>query len=92
MAKARLPFETAGRTQVQTLMNAGDYAVFEQCTLSGRIRVSIAICSGLLQRHAPAIPLAMGSKSRETIYCASVRAAAERATDARKEADHPACL
>jgi hypothetical protein len=29
----------------------------------------------------------MGSKSRETIYGASVRAAAERATDARKEAD-----
>jgi hypothetical protein len=29
----------------------------------------------------------MGSKSRETIYGASVRAAAERATEARKEAD-----
>ena len=29
----------------------------------------------------------MGSKSRETIYGASIRAAAERAADARKEAD-----
>jgi hypothetical protein len=29
----------------------------------------------------------MGSKSRETIYGASVRAAAERAAEARKEAD-----
>jgi hypothetical protein len=33
----------------------------------------------------------MGTKSRETIYGASVRAAAERATEARKEADRPAC-
>ena len=29
----------------------------------------------------------MGSKSRETIYGASVRAAAERAAEARKQAD-----
>jgi hypothetical protein len=29
----------------------------------------------------------MGTKSRETIYSASVRAVAERATEARKEAD-----
>ena len=29
----------------------------------------------------------MGTKSRETIYGSSVRAAAERATEARKEAD-----
>src|ERR1700730_15777584 len=29
----------------------------------------------------------MGTKSRETIYCGDVRAAAERATEARKEAD-----
>jgi hypothetical protein len=29
----------------------------------------------------------MGTKSRETIYAASVRAAAERATEARKDAD-----
>jgi hypothetical protein len=33
----------------------------------------------------------MGSKSRETIYGASIRAAAERATEARKEADRLAC-
>jgi hypothetical protein len=33
----------------------------------------------------------MGTKSRETIYGASVRAAAERATEARKEADKLAC-
>jgi hypothetical protein len=33
----------------------------------------------------------MGTKSRETIYGASVRAAAERATEARKEADRLAC-
>ena len=29
----------------------------------------------------------MGTKSRETIYGASIRAAAERATEARKDAD-----
>ena len=33
----------------------------------------------------------MGSKSRETLYGSSVRAAAERATQARKEADRLAC-
>ena len=33
----------------------------------------------------------MGNKSRETIYGASVRAAAEEATRARKEADRLAC-
>jgi hypothetical protein len=33
----------------------------------------------------------MGTKSRETIYGASVRAAVERATQARKEADRLAC-
>jgi hypothetical protein len=33
----------------------------------------------------------MGSKSRETIYGASVRATAERATQVRKEADKLAC-
>ena len=33
----------------------------------------------------------MGSKSRETIYGASVRAAAERAAQARKDADRLAC-
>ena len=33
----------------------------------------------------------MGTKSRETIYCASVRASAERAAEARKAADRLAC-
>ena len=48
---------------------------------------STAIYSGLPVPRGPAHPLAMGSKSRETIYGASVRAAAERATEARKGAD-----
>jgi hypothetical protein len=34
----------------------------------------------------------MGTKSRETIYGASIRAAAERATEARKAADKLACV
>ena len=33
----------------------------------------------------------MSTKSRETIYGGSVRAAADRATEARKEADRLAC-
>jgi hypothetical protein len=33
----------------------------------------------------------MGTKSRETIYGSSVRAAAERAAEARKQADNLAC-
>jgi hypothetical protein len=37
------------------------------------------------------ILVAMGTKSREAIYGASVRAAAERAAEARKEADRLAC-
>jgi hypothetical protein len=49
--------------------------------------LSTAICSGLPARRRRAHLLAMGSKSRETIYGGSVRAAAERATEARKEAD-----
>src|ERR1700726_140087 len=47
--------------------------------------------SGLPVHRGRAHPLAMGSKSRETIYGSSVRAAAERATEARKEADRLAC-
>jgi hypothetical protein len=34
----------------------------------------------------------MSTKSRESIYGASVRAAAERAADARKAADELACI
>jgi hypothetical protein len=48
---------------------------------------STAICSGLPVPRGPAILFRMGTKSRETIYGASVRAAAERAKQARKEAD-----
>jgi hypothetical protein len=52
---------------------------------------STAICSGLPVPGGPAIFSRMGTKSRETIYGASVRAAAERAAEARKEADRLAC-
>ena len=48
---------------------------------------STASSSGLPVTRGPAHPLAMGSKSRETLYGSSVRAAAERATEARKQAD-----
>ncbi len=34
----------------------------------------------------------MGTKSRETIYGSSIRASAERAQEARKEADRLACV
>ena len=49
--------------------------------------LSTAICSGLRQRRGPAILSRMGTKSRESIYGSSVRAAAERAKEARKQAD-----
>ena len=52
---------------------------------------STAIPSGLPVALGPAILARMGTKSRETIYGASIRAAAERATEARKEADRLAC-
>ena len=42
-----------------------------------------------LSRAAGRILSRMGTKSRETIYGASIRAAAERATEARKEAPAP---
>ena len=45
---------------------------------------SVAAC---LSRAARRILSRMGTRSRETIYGGSVRAAAERATKARKEAD-----
>jgi hypothetical protein len=48
---------------------------------------STAICSRLSVHRRRTHPSRMGTKSRETIYGASVRAAAERATEARKEAD-----
>jgi hypothetical protein len=49
---------------------------------------SVAACLSIV---AGRILSRMGTKSRETIYGASVRAAAERATEARKEADRLAC-
>jgi hypothetical protein len=45
---------------------------------------SVAAC---LSRAARRILSRIGNKSRETIYGASVRAAAERAAEARKDAD-----
>jgi hypothetical protein len=36
-------------------------------------------------------PFLMGTKSRENIYGASIRASAERGSEARKEADRLAC-
>ncbi len=53
--------------------------------------LSTAICSGLPVHRGPAHPLSHGHEVSETIYGASVRAAAERATEARKEADRLAC-
>ncbi len=49
---------------------------------------AVAACLGPLGR---AMLLAMGSKSRETIYGSSVRAAAEQAAEARRQADKLAC-
>jgi hypothetical protein len=48
---------------------------------------STAIPSGLPVSRCAAHPPAMGTKSRETLYGSSVRAAAERATEVRKQAD-----
>ena len=49
--------------------------------------LSTAMGSGLPPRRSPAILSPMGTKSRESIYGSSVRAAAERAKEARKQAD-----
>lgn len=49
---------------------------------------SVAACLPRLARQSSP---PMGSESRETIYGGSVRAAVERATDARKQADRLAC-
>jgi hypothetical protein len=53
--------------------------------------LSTASCSGLPVPRGAAIFSRMGSKSRESIYGGAVRAAAERATQARKDADRLAC-
>ena len=49
--------------------------------------LSTAICSGLPKLDFPSDALAMSTKPRESIYGGSVRAAAERAAEARKQAD-----
>jgi hypothetical protein len=49
---------------------------------------SVAACLSIAARR---IFARMGTKSRETIYGASVRAAAERAAEARKQADRLTC-
>ena len=70
-------------------------AAGDKRTSSGRpvvpCQLSTAICSGLPTLGGPAMLARMGSKSRETIYSASVRAATERAAEARREADQLAC-
>jgi hypothetical protein len=48
---------------------------------------STAICSGLPVHRGPAHPVPHGTKSRESLFGASVRAAAEQAAGARKKAD-----
>jgi hypothetical protein len=53
--------------------------------------LSTAIGSGLPVPRGPAILSRMGTNSRETIYGASVRAAAVQAPEARKTADRLAC-
>jgi hypothetical protein len=56
---------------------------------SGRCRLPVI---GLFApRGWTRFDMGMGTKSRESIYGGSIRAAAERATEARKEADRLAC-
>jgi hypothetical protein len=54
-------------------------------------QLSTAIRSGLPMPASNGHPCAMGTKSRESIYGSSIRASAERAKEARKEADRLAC-
>jgi hypothetical protein len=55
-----------------------------RCAVNVIVPQFVAAC---LSRATGLILSRMGTKSRETIYGGSVRAAAERATEARKEAD-----
>jgi len=67
----------------------------EDAVLRARSSQSLPLCPARYPPQAVAACLsivagrsfAMGTKSREAIYGASIRAAAERATGARKEAD-----
>jgi hypothetical protein len=52
---------------------------------------STARSSGLPVPDGPAHSSEMGTKSRETIYGSTIRHSAERAKEARKEADRLAC-
>ena len=55
--------------------------------LSSFHATTAGLCSGLPVHRARRILFCVGTKSRETIYGASIRAAAERATEERKQAD-----
>jgi hypothetical protein len=54
-------------------------------------KLSTAIRSGLPMLDLPGDPPAMGTKSRDKLFGSQVRASAERAAAARKEADRLAC-
>jgi hypothetical protein len=66
-------------------------AVGSPTCLLGLPPMSTAICSGLPMPATQAHSCRMGTKSRETIYGSSIRASAERAAEAREEADKLAC-
>jgi hypothetical protein len=55
------------------------------------MRLSTAIGCGLPGQSPEGHPCIMSTKSRQSIYGASIRASAERAKEARKEADKLAC-
>jgi hypothetical protein len=82
---ARHPRDSRIHTRLQTGQPAPHFGARIASVVPGKL--STAIPSGLPKLDLAGDPLAMGSKSRETIYGGSIRAAAERATEARKEAD-----
>src|SRR6516165_8540861 len=55
------------------------------------VSLPAASCSGLPMPVRLAHPFGMGTKSRESMFGPSIRASAERAAAARKEADRLAC-
>ena len=57
----------------------------------GHVSRRASMCSGLPMPAPLGHPSGMGSKSRDTIFGPSIRASAERAAAARKEADRLAC-
>jgi hypothetical protein len=62
------------------------------CPVLEAARRQDAICSGLPIPAVREHSCPMGTKSRETIYGGSIRASAQRAKEARKEADRLACV